>query len=193
MSIIKWFDTYLEECFLVVLSSVMVVVIAAQVFMRYILTYSLPWSEELARYCFIWIVYIGISYGIKRQRHIKVDILLLVLKGKAKIVLHIIANLIFFAFACFVVIYGYDVAARLLQFGQTSPALNLPIGLVYLATPVGMALASVRIIQQLIIQFKALVGNGDFEVLTEHDIILEQMKSEDVPKQGIKNGQVNTK
>jgi TRAP-type C4-dicarboxylate transport system permease small subunit len=178
MNVLKWLDEHIEELFLVIFSIVMVTAIFIQVFMRYVIGSSLAWSEELARYCFIWLVYLGISFGVKKQRHIKVDVVLLLLKDKWKIVLNIIANIIFLAFAVFVVIYGYGIASKLLTFGQTSPALQLPMGLVYLATPVGMGLTAIRIIQQLFQLFETLRGDAQFEVKTEQERLLENVEEE---------------
>lgn len=172
MKIIRWLDAHIEEVLLVIFSSVMVGVIFIQVIARQ-LDNSLSWSEELARYCFIWLVYIGISYGVKKQRHVKVDVLLLLLKQKGQIILNIIANLFFMAFAVFVVIYGYDIANQLLQFGQKSPANQIPMGLVYMATPIGMGLTIIRLIQNLIKLFMSLLGKGDFREETEAEQILK--------------------
>lgn len=155
MKIIKWLDRHIEEVLLVLFSTVMVAVIFMQVVMRQFDS-SLSWSEELARYCFIWLVYIGISYGVKKDRHIKVDVMLLVLKNKGKLILTIIANLLFIAFAVFVIRYGYDIASQLLAFGQKSPANQIPMGLIYMATPVGMGLTLIRLIQNLVKHIKAL-------------------------------------
>lgn len=171
---IRWIDKYLEESLLLVLGTVMTIVTALQVFMRHVMNSSLSWSEELARYCFIWLVYIGISYGVKMQRHIKVDALLHFLKDRQKIYLSLIANLIFLAFSIFIVIYGYDISRQLLGWGQTSPALHIPMGIVYLATPVGFAITSIRLIQQIILQILTLLGKRDFDVKTEQDFALEQ-------------------
>ena len=41
--------------------------------MRYVVGASLSWSEELARYVFIWLVYIGISYAVQMKAHVKVE------------------------------------------------------------------------------------------------------------------------
>lgn len=155
MKAIKWIDDHLEEVLLVFIFSIMVAVIFIQVVMR-MTGNSLSWSEELGRYCFIWIVYIGISYGVKKQRHIKVDVMLLLLKGKAKTILTIFSNLLFLVFSIAVIYYGSDIAGMLLKFGQKSPALHVPMGIVYMATPVGMGLASIRILQNLFIQIKSL-------------------------------------
>ncbi|MDT8861478.1 TRAP transporter small permease [Alkalihalobacillus sp. MEB130] len=173
MRMLKWLDEHIEELFLVVFSVIMVVAIGLQVFMRYVMGASLSWSEELARYCFIWLVYLGISYGVKKQRHIKVDLVLLLLKDKGKVILNIISNLIFLSFAIFVMIYGYGIASKLLTWGQTSPALQLPMGLVYMATPIGMGLTAIRIIQQLYKQIQTLLGKEQFEVKTEQERLLE--------------------
>ncbi|TAA73347.1 TRAP transporter small permease [Planococcus salinarum] len=155
MKILHWLDRHIEEVFLVLFSAVMVAVIFLQVVMRQFDS-SLSWSEELARYSFIWLVYIGISYGVKKDRHIKVDVLLLVLKNKGKIILTIIANLLFIVFAIFVIRYGTDIAMQLLSFGQKSPANQIPMGLIYLAAPVGMGLTLIRLLQNLIKHIKAL-------------------------------------
>lgn len=155
MKILHWLDQHIEEVLLVLFSTIMVAVIFMQVVMRQFNS-SLSWTEELARYSFIWLVYIGISYGVKKDRHIKVDVLLLALKNKGKIILTIIANLLFIAFAIFVIRYGYDIASQLLAFGQKSPANQIPMGLIYLATPVGMGLTLIRLIQNLVKHIKAL-------------------------------------
>ncbi|MBU8906956.1 TRAP transporter small permease, partial [Desertibacillus haloalkaliphilus] len=66
------------------------------------------------------------------------------------------------------------IAEQLLGWGQQSPALKIPMGLVYMATPIGMGLTAIRIIQQLIKQVKALLGKETFEVKTEQEIALEK-------------------
>ena len=174
MKIVRWIDENFEKVFLVILSVLMVFLIFLQVFMRYVMQNSLSWTEELARYSFIWLIYIGISFAVKEQRHIKIDVVLLLFKERGKLIFGIIANLLFLAFAIAVVIYGYNISQQLLAFGQKSPANQIPMGLVYLATPVGMGLTAIRLIQQLIKEFKTLMGKGDFHVKTEFDRIREE-------------------
>lgn len=166
MKIIQWFDRHIEELLLTIFSSIMVVVIFVQVVMRQ-LDNSLSWSEELARYCFIWLVYIGISYGVKKQRHIKVDVLLVIINQKWKVLLNILSTILFAVFAIFIIKYGFDIANKLLTFGQKSPALQIPMGLVYMATPIGMGLTLIRLIQNLVKYFKVLLGKEEFEEQTE--------------------------
>ena len=105
MKVIRWFDENIEKVFLVFFSVIMVSVIFLQVMMRQ-LDQSLSWSEELARYCFIWMIYIGISLGVKEQKHVRIDAFLLLLNQKGQMILNFIVNLFFMAFAIFVIIYG---------------------------------------------------------------------------------------
>lgn len=149
MKIIHWVDENIEKVLLVFFSAIMVGVIFLQVVMRQ-LDHSLSWSEELARYCFIWLIYIGISFGVKKEKHVKIDVVLYLLNQKGQLLLNFIANLFFIAFAIFVIIYGYEVASQLLQFGQRSPANQIPMGLIYMATPIGMGLTLIRLIQRQI-------------------------------------------
>lgn len=154
MKLLTWLDQHLEEYLLIVLMGIMLTAISLQVFMRYVMENSLMWSEEVARYTFIWLVYIAISYGVKQQRHISVDALQLVLKQRGKHVLAIIANGFFLLFALLMLVYGTKNAVALLTYGQSTPATQIPMGLVYLAAPVGMGLTAIRLIQQLIYLFQ---------------------------------------
>ena len=158
MKVIRWLDKYFEELLIGFFMLVMTVVIAVQVFMRYVMQDSLSWSEELARYCFIWLVFLGISYAVKLEKHMRIDVLFLVLKNKGKAILGIISNLLFLGFAVFAIVYGYQISSEVLAWGQVSPALNIPVGLVYMAGPVGMGLTAIRLIQQLVRYGKSLAG-----------------------------------
>ena len=71
--ILKFLNDYLEETICIILMSVMTIIIFIQVIMRYVMHNSLSWSEELARYCFVWLIYIGVAYGCKLMKHIKID------------------------------------------------------------------------------------------------------------------------
>lgn len=90
--------------------------------------------------------------------------------------MNMLSNIIFIVFAVVIVYYGQDIALRILELGQESPALHIPMGIVYLATPVGMGLTVIRLVQQLIKQGKALVGKESFEVELEHEKTLDDQE-----------------
>jgi TRAP-type C4-dicarboxylate transport system permease small subunit len=72
--IVKGYDA-VEKTFLIILMGVLVVITFAQVFMRYALAHPLFWSEELAKYIFVWMSWLGVSAGLKSKEHIQVKIL----------------------------------------------------------------------------------------------------------------------
>ena len=65
---------HFEETILVYSYLLVVPLLFVQVVSRYVFNHSLSWSEELARYIFIWQVWLGSSYCVKENRHIRIDI-----------------------------------------------------------------------------------------------------------------------
>lgn len=58
-----------------VLLTIMVVTIFVQVLARYVFLASTPWSEEIAVYCFIWVVFLGTGLGVRDHAHLVADLL----------------------------------------------------------------------------------------------------------------------
>ncbi|WP_071705938.1 TRAP transporter small permease [Murdochiella vaginalis] len=152
--IFKWIDEYLEVALGIAILSVMTIVIFIQVLARYVFQNSLSWSEELARYLFIWAIYLGISYGCKMSTHIKLDIMTKILPKKYHKIFDIIGNIVFAIFAIYIAFTGWELVTKQGLLNRTSPALGLPMQVVYAAPVVGMALSAIRIIQNLFNCFK---------------------------------------
>ncbi|MDT8862108.1 TRAP transporter small permease [Alkalihalobacillus sp. MEB130] len=153
MKLIKWLDEYLEEYVLILLSILTVVIVFTQVFMRYVLGDSLTWSEEVARYLFIWMIYIGVSYGVKKGKHLGVDAFPMMFEKKGKLIIDMIATIAFFIFAVVISYFGLDIVLRVTR---ESAALEIPMGWVYAAPVVGMVLTAIRLVQKFIWQVKEL-------------------------------------
>ena len=147
MKVLRFLDEHLEKIFCVIFLALMSIIIVLQVFFRYVLNNSLSWSEELARYLFIWMIYIGISYGVKLDKHICVDAVYTFMPKSIKRGYAIVAYLLFLAFAVFIVYYGIMVVGMQISSGQVSPAMGLPTQDVYAAPAVGMILPIIRLIQ----------------------------------------------
>lgn len=149
MKLVRWLDEYAEISICVALMSAMTLLLAVQVFMRYIMGASLSWSEELARYFFIWLIYLGISYGAREMRHIKIDAALKLFPRSARHWVVILGDLLFLAFALYVVWTSWAVIERQLMLGQASPAIGVPMWVVYAAPFVGFALTTLRQVQSI--------------------------------------------
>ena len=112
MKLLKLLDEKLEMFICITLMSVLTIVLGIQVFMRYVMQASLSWSEELARYMFVWLVYIGISYGAKVMRHIKIDAGLYFFPKAWRRYVVIIGDCIFLIFSIVIVYFAWGLAVR---------------------------------------------------------------------------------
>ncbi len=65
----KYVWEHLEEFFIIPLMFAMSIIIFIQVIMRYVFQNSLTWSEELARYMFVWLVYFAVSFTARREKN----------------------------------------------------------------------------------------------------------------------------
>lgn len=154
MKIITYLDKYFEGAIMFVLSVIMTASIILQVIMRKVFNNSLSWSEELARFAFIWLVFIGISYAVQAKKHIKIDLIYAKLTGKNKKKLEIFTTLLFLVFSVFIMLYGSGIVSDKFALGAKSPSLHIPTAVLYLAVPIGFGLTSIRLVQQLITIFK---------------------------------------
>ena len=129
----------------------LIVIIFAQVIMRYVFHYGLPWSEELCRYLFVWIIFIGCSLGVRDNSEMKIDMLELALHGKARAVLLFIQNV----FSLIAATIAFISCIHLLEIGKLSisPNLQLPMYIVYIGPLVGFAMVLLEIVYKIVSPF----------------------------------------
>ncbi len=120
------------------ISVLMVVVTLAQVVFRYVIAAPLPWSEELARYCFVWIVFLGGAIGLSRGIHLGVDLFVNLLPDRFRPGLEALSNALIACFAAAVVYASYPVIN--MNMLQRSPAMGVQMSWIYIAIPISMCL-----------------------------------------------------
>lgn len=147
VKLLKWLDKHFEEALMAIALSGIVVMMSTHVFFRYVMKSPLKWTEEATRYLFVWFVFIGISYGIRNNTHIRVNVIE-TLYPKVKGVFGIIQDIIGAAF----IFYMVPAAIKSMKFismrHQISAGLHLPMIYVYGALLVGLFLSVIRIIQR---------------------------------------------
>ena len=144
--------------FLVLLMTLMVFAVTWQVFSRYALQSSSSFTEEVARYLLIWIGLLGAAYISGQRQHLSIDILGPKLVEKNRIRLRIGINILIIGFSFFVMIVGGSNLVYVnYLLGQTSAALNIPLGTIYLALPISGFLVIVYKIIELLNPKKYLV------------------------------------
>jgi TRAP-type C4-dicarboxylate transport system permease small subunit len=97
-------------------------------------------------------VFTGISYGIKNGSHMRIDMLEHFFP-KLRNGLGILADLSFLTFSAYMIKPGISVVESLIETGQTSPAGEIPMYIVYAGLLVGFLLVLFRIIQKYIMKF----------------------------------------
>lgn len=120
------------------------IVVLLQVGMRYLFSYPNPWSEEVSRFCFIWMSLLGASLAVERRTHFGFDQIIGGLALRAKRFVEVFAGAVVLIFALLLITTG--VALIALTMGERSPALNLPVALVYASVPVAGVLMVVHLL-----------------------------------------------
>jgi TRAP-type C4-dicarboxylate transport system permease small subunit len=134
------------------LMGLLVVDVLWQVFTRFVLSDPSRFTDELARFLLIWVGLLGGAYGVGQRLHLAIDLLPTKLTGRPHHLLMIVIEATVMVFAVAVLVVG---GARLvgltLLMGQTSAAMQVPLGLVYSVLP----------LSGILIAFYTLVFIGD--------------------------------
>jgi TRAP-type C4-dicarboxylate transport system permease small subunit len=134
--------------------AVLVATTLAQVYFRYFTSSSLDWSEELARYLFVWIVFLTGAVAVRRRAHIVVDVAVTRLPRSWQRALGLVTAALALLFFAFLTVYGL-VLVRL-AWSQTTPGMGISRGYLFLAVPVGSALMLVN----LLVECRRSLGRG---------------------------------
>ena len=122
--------------FLAVLMAVITLDVLWGVFTRYALGNQASWSEELARFLLIWIGVLGAAYASGKRMHLSIDLLGPKLEKKQQRRLQRFIDMVILAFAVTaLVIGGFRLLYITQVLGQLSPALRVPMALVYSVVP----------------------------------------------------------
>ena len=134
----------LETCAAGALLITVALVVLLQVLMRYLFAYPNPWSEEVSRFCFIWLSLLGASLAVEHRAHFGFDQVMKALAPRAKRAVEMFAGAVVLLFSLLLI--GTGIALMDLTMGERSPALNLPVALVYAAAPVSGMLMVVHMV-----------------------------------------------
>ncbi|MGR6980404.1 TRAP transporter small permease [Testudinibacter sp. P27/CKL/0425] len=122
----------------VTLSVFLVVCVVWQVFSRYVLNQPSTYTDEIARFLFIWVGLIGAAYALGQKKHLAIDLLLTKLESSPKKhnLLNLLINIISLFFIVLIMCYGGSkLVLDTMNAGQISPVLGIQMGWVYFAIP----------------------------------------------------------
>lgn len=150
---------FLVEHVIAILMGLMTVVVFLQVVFR-LISGSLPWSEELARYMMIFMVYLGASVGVKKKNHIAIEFVANQLPGKGRTVVDIISDLLMLVVFAVIIHFGLNVVRVTMM--QKSPVLRVKMGYMYFSIVLGGILMCLQTVVNLITSVRNLAtGQAD--------------------------------
>ena len=137
----------IEKFLLALAVAAMLMVMAYQVVLRYVFSAANTWSEELARYLFIFEVMIAAAIAVRRNSHLQIDVLINCLKPRMKYVFTIASTLVGIVFLLFLLVYSVGLVRT--GGSNISVGLQVPMSVPYAAVPAGvvlMILTSVEVV-----------------------------------------------
>lgn len=131
---------------------VLAAVVFWQFFTRYVLNDSASWTEEIARYLLICLVFIGAAIGVRKNNHIQVDFFYRVLPSGLMRVMSTLVDAVRIAFLAYCVWLTWLLMSKI---GSSRMAIvDLPMGLLYSVVLAGFALMTFRAVQVALANWK---------------------------------------
>ena len=136
--------------------TIMMSVIMLQTLTRYVIFYSLPWSEELSRYLFVFVIMIGLTVAIKDDMLISIDLIDRFLPEKADKYLDTVRKILALLVSIIIVIC----CSRMFTIGQIqkSPAMGIPMITMYGTIFVSYILAAISLVFKIIDNIREAMG-----------------------------------
>lgn len=149
----------LVRIIIVVMFGLLVLVVFGQVIARFVFNDPFRWSEELARYLQVWMIILTSSICIREGIHLAVDYATHALPFVFRKLLKLLVLLLIMFYLIIVIVYGAKLVSVITM--QVSPAMQIPIYIVYLAVPTGGFLMFI----EALISFFKLTGAKNKENL----------------------------
>jgi TRAP-type C4-dicarboxylate transport system permease small subunit len=143
---------------------ILVICVVWQVFSRYVLNQPSTMTDELARFSMIWVGLLGAAYTVGAQRHLCIDLFTGDLTGGKRFFNQLTINLLIFFFASSVMVVGGSrLVLKVFSTHQVSPAIQLPMGVVYCVLPLAGIIMAIYSLLVIVDEVKVLKNESEEE------------------------------
>lgn len=139
----------LEEWLIISLMAVMTLLTFTQVIARYVFNYSFVWALELTGVMFAWLIFIGMSYGVRVGAHIGVDVLVKAFGPRTSRAVGVLAALLCIAYALILAWGGLQYVLKMREVGILMQDFEVQQWIPRVILPLGFALLAYRFIEAL--------------------------------------------
>lgn len=147
----KFFKVFnkIEDIILILLVIGMLTTILIQIVGR-VVGKPIPWTEEVSRYLFLWMMFIALASGFNRVESSRVVMFVENLPKSLKIIVPIIYGFFVILIFIFMIVYGGEVVKQQITLNEMGTAIKLPMYLVGLCQPVAGVLGLIGVFQSFI-------------------------------------------
>ena len=142
-----------ERWLLLAFYSMIVVTIGTEVIRRFALSYSSTWAEEVARYAFIYLVWIGVAAAVRDRGHIRIDVIMQFLGNRGKAAVYILGDFVMLFVAVLALYYSFETLSISMKFQSVTHGLRIEQAWFLAAVPFGFSLVCFRLVQSIIRDF----------------------------------------
>lgn len=135
-----------ERTFSYVLVILLTVILSTQIINRYIFSTSFVWLEEIARICFVWLIYFCVASAARENSHIRVGLIDLVVPRSWVRVFDYIADALVIGFSLIIVWLGIELMLSTIAYGEKTSVTEIPMAIIYAVIPFCFGLMVIRII-----------------------------------------------
>jgi len=137
---------------------------AVEVMRREVFSYSSIWGEEIVRYSFIYLAWIGAASAVRERAHIRIDVIMHYLGPRAKALLYMFGDVVMLIVAVIALYWSFETVTVSWKFGSVSHGLRISMVWFLMAVPIGFCLMVLRLVQSFLHDLKALrTGEPVFE------------------------------
>ena len=127
---------------------------AIEVIRREVFSYSSIWGEEVVRYAFIYLAWIGAASAVRERAHIRIDVIMHYVPAQVKTLIYILGDLVMLSVAVVALYWSFETVLVSWKFGSVSHGLRISMVWFLAAVPVGFSLMVFRLIQSLLRDIK---------------------------------------
>lgn len=149
MKVLKFIDEQFEKWFLIASLIVMVLVTFMQIVLRWF-NAATVWAEEFSRYVMLYQVWVGASYAVHEDAHIRITALIGKLSGGRRRGMDLVVLTLWLLFALWLTVEGCVLVGKIAAMGQVSSAMRIPMTIPYASVPIGGALMTIRLVQKIV-------------------------------------------
>lgn len=131
-------------------------ILAINITLRYFLRSSLPWAEELMKYCMVWITFLGVSLCVEEDLHVGIDVFVDATPAATQNIFKLLAHGVGIIFSSLMTFHGTRMIIFLFNTGQKSSVLLILMWIVYLCMPLGAFFSTIRYIDKFIFYIKKI-------------------------------------